>query len=150
MAYMKGRTQAKIFGGDLETDNDGITAWIVQSSITDGTRWWHDTDVQGIRRTLTKLMWNYGEVIIYYHNLKYDLSFLKPVIAIFQDNDCEVRATIRRRAPISIRITMDRNHSITFRDSLKKLPADLRAVVPVRSCWTWTSPAGWPKDKQPG
>ena len=56
MAYMKGRSQAKIFGGDLETDNDGVSAWIVQSSITDGSRWWHDTDVQGIRRTLTKLM----------------------------------------------------------------------------------------------
>ena len=140
MAYMKGRSQAKIFGGDLETDNDGVSAWIVQSSITDGSRWWHDTDVQGIRRTLTKLMWNYGDVIIYYHNLKYDLSFLKPVIAIFQENDCEVRATIRRRAPISIRITMDKNHSVTFRDSLKKLPADLRAVSTYPPIRVTTSP----------
>ena len=151
MAYMKGRSQAKIFGGDLETDNDGVSAWIVQSSITDGSRWWHDTDVQGIRRTLTKLMWNYGEIIVYYHNLKYDLSFLKPVIAIFQENDCEVRATIRRRAPISIRITMDKNHSITFRDSLKKLLADLRAVGRMIGCPKLESPRGsfepgWSRD----
>ena len=74
--------RAKILGGDLETDNDGETAWIVQSCISDGERRWHDTDVQGIRRTLTKLMWNYGDIVVYYHNLKYDLSFLKPVIAI--------------------------------------------------------------------
>ena len=151
MDYMKGRSQAKIFGGDLETDNDEVSAWIVQSSITDGSRWWHDTDVQGIRRTLTKLMWNYGELIIYYHNLKYDLSFLKPVIPIFQENDCEARATIRRRAPISIRITMDKNHSITFRDSLKKLPADLRAVGRMIGCPKLESPRGsfepgWSRD----
>ncbi len=41
--------RAKIFGGDLETDNDGAQAWIVQSCISDGERRWHDTDVQGIR-----------------------------------------------------------------------------------------------------
>ena len=93
------KSPPKVLGGDLETDNDGTVAWIVQSSITDGVRWWHDTDVEGIRKTFTKLMWNYGNIIIYYHNLKYDLSFLKPVIAIFQSADCEVRATIRRHAP---------------------------------------------------
>ena len=143
--------RAKILGGDLETDNDGAQAWIVQSCISDGERRWHDTDVQGIRRTLTKLMWNYGDIIIYYHNLKYDLSFLKPVIAIFQDADCEVRATIRRRAPISIRITMDKTHSVTFRDSMKKLPSDLRQVGRIIGLPKLESPRGsfepgWSKD----
>ena len=143
--------RAKIFGGDLETDNDGETAWIVQSCISDGERRWHDTDVQGIRRTLTKLMWNYGDIVVYYHNLKYDLSFLKPVIAIFQDADCEVRATIRRRAPISIRITMDKTHSVTFRDSMKKLPSDLRQVGRIIGLPKLESPRGsfepgWSKD----
>ena len=144
------KSPSKVLGGDLETDNDGTVAWIVQSSITDGVRWWHDTDVEGIRKTFTKLMWNYGNIIIYYHNLKYDLSFLKPVIAIFQGADCEVRATIRRHAPISIRIKMD-NHSITLRDSLKKLPAELRKVGKMIGCPKLESPRGsfepgWSKD----
>ena len=145
------KSPSKVLGGDLETDNDGTVAWIVQSSITDGVRWWHDTDVEGVRRTFTKLMWNYGNIIIYYHNLKYDLSFLKPVIAIFQSADCEVRATIRRHAPISIRIKMDNNHSITLRDSLKKLPAELRKVGKMIGYPKLESPRGsfepgWSKD----
>ena len=145
------KSPSKVLGGDLETDNDGTVAWIVQSSITDGVRWWHDSDVEGIRKTFTKLMWNYGNIIIYYHNLKYDLSFLKPVIAIFQGADCEVRATIRRHAPISIRIKMDNNHSITLRDSLKKLPAELRKVGKMIGCPKLESPRGsfepgWSKD----
>ena len=144
------KSPSKVLGGDLETDNDGTVAWIVQSSITDGVRWWHDTDVEGIYETWTQLMWNYGNVMIYYHNLKYDLSFLKPVIAIFQGADCEVRATIRRHAPISIRIKMD-NHSITLRDSLKKLPAELRKVGKMIGCPKLESPRGsfepgWSKD----
>ena len=145
------KSPSKVLGGDLETDNDGTVAWIVQSSITDGVRWWHDTDVEGIHKTWTRLMWNYGNVMIYYHNLKYDLSFLKPVIAIFQGADCEVRATIRRHAPISIRIKMDNNHSITLRDSLKKLPAELRKVGKMIGCPKLESPRGsfepgWSKD----
>ena len=145
------KSPSKVLGGDLETDNDGTVAWIVQSSITDGVRWWHDTDVEGVHRTFTKLMWNYGNIIIYYHNLKYDLSFLKPVIAIFQSADCEVRATIRRHAPISIRIKMDNNHSITLRDSLKKLPAELRKVGKMIGCPKLESPRGsfepgWSRD----
>ena len=144
------KSPSKVLGGDLETDNDGTVAWIVQSSITDGVRWWHDTDVEGIYETWTQLMWNYGNVMIYYHNLKYDLTFLKPVIAIFQGADCEVRATIRRHAPISIRIKMD-NHSITLRDSLKKLPAELRKVGKMIGCPKLESPRGsfepgWSKD----
>ena len=151
MRQMYKKSPPKVLGGDLETDNDGTVAWIVQSSITDGMRWWHDTDVDGIRKTFTKLMWNYGNIIIYYHNLKYDLSFLKPVIAIFQSADCEVRATIRRHAPISIRIKMDDNHSITLRDSLKKLPAELRKVGKMIGCPKLESPRGsfepgWSKD----
>lgn len=90
-------------------------------------------------------------MIIYYHNLKYDLSFLKPVIAVFQDADCEVRATIRRHAPISIRIKMDNNHSVTLRDSLKKLPAELRKVGKMIGCPKLESPRGsfgpgWSRD----
>lgn len=151
MHKMHHNSPPKILGGDLETDNDGTVAWIVQSSITDGVRWWHDTDVEGIRKTFTKLMWNYGNVIIYYHNLKYDLSFLKSVIAVFQAADCEVRATIRRHAPISIRIKMDDNHSITLRDSLKKLPAELKKVGKMIGCPKLESPRGsfepgWSRD----
>ena len=151
MRQMYKKSPSKVLGGDLETDNDGTVAWIVQSSITDGVRWWHDTDVDGIRKTFTRLMWNYGNIIIYYHNLKYDLSFLKPVIAIFQGADCEVRATIRRHAPISIRIKMDNDHSITLRDSLKKLPAELRKVGKMIGCPKLESPRGsfepgWSKD----
>lgn len=151
MRSMRNKVPPKVLGGDLETDNDGTVAWIVQSSITDGVRWWHDTDVDGIRKTFTRLMWNYGNIIIYYHNLKYDLSFLKPVIAIFQGADCEVRATIRRHAPISIRIKMDNDHSITLRDSLKKLPAELRKVGKMIGCPKLESPRGsfepgWSKD----
>ena len=151
MRQMYKKSPPKVLGGDLETDNDGTVAWIVQSSITDGVRWWHDTDAEGIRRTWTRLMWNYGNVMIYYHNLKYDLSFLKPVIAIFQGADCEVRATIRRHAPISVRIKMDNNHSITLRDSLKKLPAELRKVGKMIGCPKLESPRGsfepgWSRD----
>ena len=39
MRSMRNKAPPKVLGGDLETDNDGTVAWIVQSSITDGDRW---------------------------------------------------------------------------------------------------------------
>lgn len=36
MRQMYHKSSPKVLGGDLETDNDGTVAWIVQSSITDG------------------------------------------------------------------------------------------------------------------
>ena len=44
MRQMYKKSPPKVLGGDLETDNDG----------TDGVRWWHDTDVEGIRKTWTR------------------------------------------------------------------------------------------------
>ena len=78
MRQMYKKSPPKVLGGDLETDNDGATAWIVQSSITDGVRWWHDTDVDGIRKTFTRLMWNYGNIIIYKTNKNNTLTYKKP------------------------------------------------------------------------
>lgn len=148
---MKGQKPKKIIGADLETDNDGERAWIVQWSMTDTERTWHGSDLVSLWKQYNRLMWNYGHVIVYFHNLKYDLAFQKELIANWQDQGCEVRATIRRKAPISIRITLDENHSITLRDSLKKLPSDLRTIGKMIGCPKLDSPRdgflpGWSAD----
>lgn len=128
MTHMAGRPRPKILGADLETDNDGTVARIVQWAVHDGQTARHGTDTDGLRKLLTRMMWNYGHVIVYFHNLKYDLSFLKGLIAFYQMADCGIQATIRRHAPISVKVVMDDNHTLTFRDSMKKLPADLRSI----------------------
>lgn len=121
-----------VFGADFETDNDGVTAWVVQWAISDGGKHcWTGTDLESYQTQLRRMMWNYGNVIIYFHNLKYDLSFQKSVLASFRDDfGMTLKAIIRRNSPISIRLTIDgdKHHSLTFKDSMKKLPADLRTV----------------------
>lgn len=145
MAFQK--RPSVVFGADFETDNDGVTAWVVQWCISDGTRFWHGTDLQTYTAQLKRMMWNYGNIVLYFHNLKYDLSFQKSVIHHFEECGCEIRATIRRHAPISIRIQMDKNHSIIIRDSMKKLPSDLRSVGKMIGLPKLESPRG---DFSPG
>lgn len=126
----------EVYGADFETDNDGQRAWIVQWSISDGTSESHGSDLTSWMDFLEDL-WSQKKsekLYIYFHNLKYDLQFFKSELKNFSEKHyLDLQITMRRGNPIQITLkeTECSMHasSIVFRDSMKKLPGDLKSLA---------------------
>ena len=122
------RTSSNVYGGDFETDNDGSRAWVCQWSISDGTSEWYGKDLADYRARLSDIMGSHRRSYIYFHNLKYDLSFQKSVLwDIVHDYGVSMSVTMRNGNPIKI-VLEKGEHRLEIRDSLKKLPVDLRKL----------------------
>lgn len=78
--------------------------------------------------TLSDLMRRRKNIVLYYHNLKYDLQFQKSVLdAMRSDYGFELSVLMRKGNPIQIKVEKNK-HSLTLRDSAKKIPGDLRSL----------------------
>lgn len=122
------RNVTHIYGADFETDNDGTRAWVVQWAISDGRREWYGPDLDSWLQTVSDLMKRYKNLIFYYHNLRYDLSFVKGELARMQEDfGFETKILMRKGNPIQIKLSKN-HHSIALRDSAKKIPGDLRGL----------------------
>ena len=124
-----------VYGADFETDNDGTRAWICQWSISNGTKEFHGRDLAGWMQFLADLWASKGgRIYIYFHNLKYDLQFFKSELQAFADaNMLSLEITMRRGNPIQIKLA-DTGcglyaGSLTFRDSMKKQPGNLKGLA---------------------
>lgn len=121
-----------IFGGDLETDNDGEKAWIVQWAISDGETEFTGQTIESFRDRLMILMRSFPSVI-YFHNLKYDLSFIKyALFDIMTKEGIPLFPIMRNKNPIMISLQPSDDsgfHELTLRDSMKKLQGTLAAVA---------------------
>lgn len=121
----RGRSTTRVYGADLETDNDGERAWIVQWAISNGRCEWAGRTLESFKEQILKLMRTGAETYIYFHNLKFDLSYIKYALADLRDNhDCDLRITMRERNPIALSLIPrdDERRTVHFRDSLKKFP----------------------------
>lgn len=119
-----------VLGGDLETDNDGENPWVVQWCIHDGVNECHGQDVDELFNELLIRM-RKDDVVIYFHNLKHDLSFLQNKLGEFIDYyDFILTPVIRDNSPILIKLESrdEELHELQFRDSTKKLPGSLHNV----------------------
>lgn len=70
----------------------------------------------------------HGRIILYFHNLRYDSQFLRGFFHGCESGGWKLKAMIRKGSPIKIKVTLGKECSIEFRDSLKKLPIELKAV----------------------
>lgn len=148
----------EVYGADFETDNDGIRAWICQWAISNGSWEFHGSDLSGWMEFLEDLWTQKGheKLYIYFHNLKYDLQFFKSELESFcAKHYLELQITMRRGNPIQITLksTECSMHasSIVFRDSMKKLPGNLKAMAKSIGMVKLESPRGdfspgWSKD----
>lgn len=122
----------RVFGGDLETDNDGTTAWIAQWAISDGTEEHVGRTIESLRDRLMVMMRSFPSVI-YFHNLKYDLEFMKyALFDIATENKVQLFTIMRNRNPIIISLQPPEDsglHELSFRDSMKKLQGNLASVA---------------------
>lgn len=122
------RRTTHIYGADFETDNDGASAWVVQWAISNGFREWYGPDLESWLVTVSDLMKKKVNIILYFHNLRYDLSFCKSMLARMQrDYGFEITVLMRKGNPIQIKLEKNK-HSLTLRDSAKKIPGDLRSL----------------------
>ena len=93
-----------IFGADFETDNDGTTAWICQFSVSDGnTEWWGRT-IYEYRNILLSLTVQHTNIIVYFHNLKYDLQFQKGLLHQFETEGWKPKYILRQGSPVKVRL----------------------------------------------
>ena len=116
-----------VYGADFETDHDGATAWVIQWSVSDGSDERYGRDIGTYRDYLYSLILKHQTVIVYFHNLKYDMYFQTSVFQTFIDDGFVAKFVIRKGQPIKLRFDKD-DYSIEFRDSMKKLPGNLKSV----------------------
>lgn len=113
-----------VYGGDLETDNNGSRAWLVQWAISDSVSEVHGRTWDGFISTCQNLMTK-GEVYIYFHNLNYDGNFLKyPLKEWCDTNKFELFVIKRSSSLVMMKITPPKEsglHTLNIRDSSKKL-----------------------------
>jgi hypothetical protein len=132
MRKTRRKGKLRVFGGDLETDNDGDKAWIVQWAISDGTDEITGTSIESLRDRLKVMMRSFPSVI-YFHNLKYDLSFIKYALFDIMVKDGIMLFPIMRNGnPIMVSLQPPEDsgmHELSFRDSMKKLQGNLAAVA---------------------
>lgn len=122
------RSFRNVYGADFETDNDGSTAWICQWAVSDGTNEWVGKDLDSYMAKLSDIMGSHKKSYVYFHNLKYDLEFQKSVFhRMVQDYGLSMDIVMRSGNPIKIRFTKG-EHVLEIRDSLKKMPGDLRSI----------------------
>lgn len=132
MNYKKRKGKLKVFGGDLETDNNEKEAWVVQWAISNGETEFTGRTIEELKDKLLLMMRCYPSTI-YFHNLKYDLAFLKYAIYdIIRPGEIELFPIMRNKNPISISLQPQENsgmHELIFRDSMKKIPGNLAALA---------------------
>lgn len=152
------KADEEVYGADFETDNDGVRAWIVQWSISNGTKEFHGSDLTGWMEFL-KDLWSqksHTRLYIYFHNLKYDLQFFKSELESFcEKHQLELQITMRRGNPIQIKLKETEcslhANSIIFRDSMKKQPGNLKSLAKSIGMKKLESPRdgflpGWSRD----
>lgn len=121
-----------VLGGDFETDHNGETAKMVQWAISDGqsehygTHWelWQETIVDYMRKR---------ETFLYFHNLKFDLEFMKySLLKICEEYGFQMNIGMRDKNPIYIQLDPgkgSRFRKLHIRDSLKKMPGTLNQLA---------------------
>lgn len=139
---------AHIYGADFETDNDGVcSAWVVQWALVSHSREWHGRDIGSFFDTLISRVRAEKKVLCYFHNLKYDSSFMGESFHKLIESGWSCSPIIRKRSPIIIRFSLD-DMVLEFRDSLKKIPGDLRSIGKLIDCPKLDPPG--PEDFAPG
>ena len=122
------RSFRNVYGADFETDNDGASAWICQWSVSDGTNEWYGKDLDSYMAKLSDIMGSNKKSYVYFHNLRYDQEFQKSVFhRMVQDYGLSMEVVMRAGSPIKFKFTKG-EHTLEIRDSLKKMPGDLRSI----------------------
>ena len=122
----------RVYGCDFETDNDGLgKAWVVQYCITDGKKFYTGESVKDFMIDTFRILKKH-EAIFYFHNLKYDLEFLKYGLKDACDKKgCKLKVTMRDNNPIQIKLIPSYESGmkeLSIRDSAKKIDGDLRSI----------------------
>lgn len=122
-----------VYGLDLETDNDGQRAWIVQWCIF-GEQVYQGTSRDALRERLRKLGRTKEKIFIYIHNLKYDLEFFKYCLWELKNlYDAKIDPIFRTGSPIQVNVEVN-GRMLIFRDSLKKWQGNLRSLGDAIGC----------------
>lgn len=138
-----------VYGFDTETDNDGSRAWLCQWCIHDGTTPRYGRDLFTFEAWLRELIRRNKRICLYAHNLKYDIEFIKSVLHNLEQDGYEPRYIIRKGSPIKIQLK-NGPFLVEFRDSIKKMPGNLRSLGKMIGLEKLESPRGfypgWSKD----
>lgn len=138
-----------VFGFDTETDNDGVTAWVCQWCIHDGSTPYIGIDLMDFKNTIISLAWERQAIVLYAHNLKYDINFLRSTIAEMEQEGWHSKIIMRKGSPIKVRLRNE-DRLIEFRDSMKKMPGSLKQLGKMIGLPKLDSPRGfyqgWSKD----
>ena len=138
-----------VLGGDFETDHDGQRAWMVQWAISDGQKEYYGTTWDLFEETLVGYM-KKKETFIYFHNLKFDLEFMKYSLRrMCESYGFDMLIGMRERNPLFIQLDPGKGSKfkkLHIRDSLKKMPGTLHQLaklVGMKKLGGFDFQAGW-------
>lgn len=72
-------------------------------------------------------MLNHRDVFLYYHNLNYDMQFMRSWLAECEAQGWKLKLIVRKGSPIKLKLSWD-EYSIEIRDSMKKIDSDLKGI----------------------
>lgn len=131
-----------VFGFDTETDNDGSEAWVCQWCVHDGTTAWIGRDIGDFKNTIVSLTWERKCIVLYAHNLKYDINFCRSLIHELETEGWQSKIIMRKGSPIKVRL-VNNERMIEFRDSMKKMPGSLKQLGAMIGLPKLESPRGF-------
>lgn len=127
-----------VYGADFETDHDGTRAWVCQwamagptgaapTGFDDAPYESHGYDIEGFHSAVEALLAqanNRHRIYIYFHNLRFDIQFMRGLISDWCERLEGSQIVMRDRQPIYVRL----GRYLQIRDSAMKMPGKLRAL----------------------
>lgn len=118
----------RILGADFETDHDDGSAWVVQWSISTGDAEAHGSDLDSYIQSIYELTELEPLCIVYFHNFAYDMRFQTWLFQSLMNDGWQASYILRAGRPIELTFALD-GRKLKFRDSMAKMPGDLRSLA---------------------
>lgn len=131
-----------VLGADFETDitDDGSRRFVCQWAISPGDDFpegghpfaWTGKDLESFEKTLRKIQTKDRHILIYFHNLPYDASYMLELLNDIPDWGFDPFYAVNNGDPIIVSFTKGDakkpSESIVFRDSHRKLNNSLKEI----------------------
>lgn len=130
--FMKGRfIPSEVYGADFETDHDPecTHTWVCQWALSDGSKdgTLYGRTIDQFEDALMGLVKRKRHVCVYFHNLKFDSSFLMEKYDKWTKEGWTGEYLVRDGSPMNLKFTKG-DMDFAIRDSMKKIPGSLDSI----------------------
>lgn len=119
----------EVYGADFETDHnpEETDTWVCQWAISDGHNEMYGRTIDEFEIAVMSLLEDHDQVMIYFHNAKFDTSFMMGLFHKWESEGWNADYLVRDGSPMNLKFEMD-GKILCIRDSMKKIPGKLEGI----------------------